>query len=77
MTTEVVDRDSRGRRWAQAMCEYADVVARRPPNVHSTALTRTLTKTCAWPSTRNVGTAPKPSDLLPIPRPASDWAHRP
>jgi SAM-dependent methyltransferase len=34
MTNEMFDRDSWERRWAQALREHADVVARRPPNAH-------------------------------------------
>jgi SAM-dependent methyltransferase len=36
--TEVFDRDSWERRWAQVLREHADVVAKRPPNAHLLAV---------------------------------------
>lgn len=38
MTTEVFDRDSWERRWAQALREHADVVASRPPSAYVLAV---------------------------------------
>lgn len=34
MSTEKFDRDSWERRWAKALHEHRDVVARRPPSAH-------------------------------------------
>ena len=63
MSDDRFDRDSWERRWAQALTEHGDKVAKMPPNAHLLAEVGDLPP--AAPSTPAAGTVPRRSGWPP------------